>query len=429
MTKDCMKRFLVIISIVYFLFVPKIIFADDTAITNGLEYLKSKQDDSGKITGGFSAPSQWSAIAFSANGVDVSIVKKSTNSLKDFLQLDIPSNNTATDWETRILANVAINENPFSINGTNYVAHLESFYNSGQIGDTCSLNDDIFGLLALIAGNSTSTQIKQDTLNFLIAQQDSDGGFGFSAPGCDWYSTSADMTGAGIQALISARDNEVTSLELDGTIEKAKQYLLKNQNSDGGFGYFGSSDTDTTGWVLMGLNALEMQSTEQAVKARNYLLSQQSNSDGGFMAFDYGTNTFLSNATTTAQTLIALSGQYWLLHVYDPSKASLPVSTTNVIMTPTPTPTSGLRSIDQETIITKTITVTTTPSPKKYVELQEQSSVSKEILGDESIIKSFPKSKDKITIQKIAHTRNYAFLSIAFGSFLAAVSFLFFKPG
>jgi len=425
-----MKLLLAIITTVCFLFVTTFAFADDQAITKGLEYLKSKQDDSGKITSGFSAPSQWSTMAFIAHGIDITTVKKSTYSLYDFLRTDIPTNNAATDYETRILAIVAADGDPTNFNGTNYLAQLEGFYTNGQIGDTCSLNDDIFGLLALLAsGNAANTEIKQDVLHFLIAKQDADGGFGFSAPGCDWYSTSADMTAAGVQALIKAKENTITDEGLDDAITKAKNYLLTNQNADGGFGYFGSSDTDTTGWVLIGLNALGVKDQEQATKAKTYLLSQQSGTDGGFMTFDWGSNTLVSNATTTAHALIALSGKTWVEHIYVPTVASSAATVTppaaTPTMTPTPTPQSGLISVEQQTIVYQTITVTTTPSPKKIASTSktvDQTTDNKPaVLGIETDRNDSPKERT-ITVLSAA-AKNPAFLATAIGSLLIALYF------
>lgn len=345
-----MKKFqtIVIFFVIFLvgLFVTQAVRAD-TVIDNGINYLKSKQDPSGRITTGFSAPSQWSAIAFTANGFDVSTIKNGTLSLKDFLLTDLPSEpSAATDWETRILAIVAIGENPTNFGGTNYVQKLEGFYKDNQIGDTCSLNDDIFGLLALIASGSTSnSQIKQDTLNFLISKQDpTDGGFGFSAPGCAWYSTSADITAAAAHALQAAKDNGISNAGLDEAITKARNYLLTNQNGDGGFGYYGASDTDTTGWVIIAFNALGMKDSEQAVKAHTWLISQQSPTDGGFMAFDYSLNTSVSNASTTAQALIGLTGKTWILKVFTLSTTITPTQTPIATIPPTsssPTPTSS----------------------------------------------------------------------------------------
>lgn len=340
----------------------------DSVIDNGLNYLKSQQDSTGRITNGFSAPSQWSAIAFAANGIEISTIKNSSISLQDFLTSNIPSEpSAATDWETRILAIVATNGDPTNYGGTNYVTHLESFYNNNQIGDECSLNDDIFGLLAEIASGSTSTtQIKQDVLSFLILKQDpTDGGFGYSAPGCAWYSTSTDMTGAAIQSLVAARDNGLTNPNLDSAIDRAKNYLLVNQNGDGGYGYYGSSDTDTTGWVLMAFNVLDMNDATVSANTKNWLISQQSKDDGGFLAFDYGLNKSASNSTTTAQAIIALSGKSWILKIFDPTTGlgnPTPTSIPTVMPTNTPTPTPTSTPTPTATPV-PTSTPTSTPTP------------------------------------------------------------------
>ena len=397
----------------------------DTVIDNGINFLKSKQDATGRITTGFSAPSQWAAIAFKANGIDITTIKNPTNSLKDFLMSDVPSEpSSATDWETRILAIVAIGGNPTNFGGTNYVSHLETFYNSNQIGDTCSLNDDIFGVLALVASGSLSTtQVKQDTLNFLISKQDpTDGGFGFSAPGCAWYSTSADMTAAATQALQAAKDNGLTNPGLDEAINKAKTYLMSNQDSDGGYGYYGASDADTTGWVLMAFNALGMKDSTQAISAKNWLTSQQSATDGGFLAFDYGSNTFVSNSSTTAQAITALSGKYWILKIFNPT------DTSNSTASPTSTPslivssTSSNSSSSLTTAPNLTITPTAFPTPKATNKVSSgaiSDSISKEptstpkpeILG-KSTQKTTPNPDEK---QVLIKNLTSGFLPLLFG--------------
>jgi len=385
-----MRKILVVVSFVlsivtcYMLLVPSV-YAD-AVIDNGVSFLKSKQDDAGRITTGFSAPSQWSAIAFAANGVDISTVKKVDKSLLDFLLTDIPVNDSATEYETRILAIVATGFNPSDFGGTNYVSKLENLHNNEQIGDTCSINDDVFGLLALVASGPLSNgQIKQDALDFLIAKQDpNDGGFGFSAPGCDWYSTSADMTSAALQALVEAKNSGMGSGGLDAAIDRATTYLTSNQIPDGGFGYFGSSDPDTTGWVLQAFNVLGIKDAEIALKAKNYLISQQSGTDGGIMAFDWGTSTFVSNATTTAQAIIALSGKSWILKVYEPANNSN--QTTNPPLTPTtssqstnsPTPTSTNSNNTQSTP-TPTLTPTSTPRSTQVLGAKSQDNLGEEI--------------------------------------------------
>ncbi len=377
---------------------PQIIFAD-SAVDTGLAFLKTHQDATGKIIGGFSAPSQWSAIAFLANGKEITAVKNPTVSLKDFLRTDVPTNDAATEWETRILALVAASENPTDVAGINAVEKLEGFATAGQLGDTCALNDDIFGLLALIAsGNKANQQIKQDVLSFIITNQDSDGGFSWSAPGCAWYGTSPDMTAAGLQALEAAKENGLTHIGVDGALTKATDYLLTHQNSDGGFGSFGS-DADTTGWVLMAFNSRGMADTVAAQKARTWLLSTQQ-ADGGFLSFS-GTDT-----TTTAQALIALSGKWWILHTYTDTveESSNQMVTPTVTLTPTPTVTMTVTPTPKPELISLVqIVVTVTPGPTAAIQKNANTFVSaRTVLGAETKAqKTSTSSKTKPTIKKI----------------------------
>ncbi|MBI5451908.1 terpene cyclase/mutase family protein [Candidatus Gottesmanbacteria bacterium] len=385
----------------------------DTATDNALNFLRAKQDAQGRINTGFSAPSQWSAIAFAVNNMDVATIKPADKSLLDFLLSDVPTNNAATDWENRILAIVAIGQDPTNFGGKNYVVNLETFYNNGQIGDTCSLNDDMFGLMALIAsGNISTTKIKQDTLNFLISKQDATGGFGFSASGCAWYATSSDMTGAAIQAMVLAKNNGLTNIDLDSAIDKAKSYLIKNQYADGGFGY-GSSDPDSTSWVMQAFNVLGMKDSSQAVSARTYLLLQQSTTDGGIMAFDYGTSKFVSNATTTSQAVIALSGKSWVTKIFDPSQVvtitPTPTTTVTPALTVTPTPTPNPSSSNNLSTPTPTVTPkptilpTNVPSTLSYETnptTTEQPTLTAEVLG----------TQDKAPEQKIEYKGYNKFL-------------------
>jgi hypothetical protein len=394
--------FLIIILIAIYFYAPKI--SANSAIDSGLNYLKSKQDPTGKINTGFSAPSQWASIAFSINGIDVSTVKNPEKSLKDFLLSNAPSDqSSSTDWENRILSIVAIGEDPINFGGVNYVQKLESFYNNNQIGDVCSLNDDIFGLLALIAAKDKSTtQIKQDVLNFLIQKQDSqDGGFGFSAPGCDWYSTSSDITGAAIQALQAAKKNNLNTSELDNAIAKAKDYLLTNQNSDGGFGYYGSSDPDTTGWVIMAFNVLELKDTSEMTRAKNWLLTLQSQTDGGFQAFDWGENALLSNATTTAQSIIALSGFSWIYHPVETTIT--PTPSISESQDPTPTPSTSSGQAPTPTVVQNTPTPTPTNSCQDSKPESAPTITSAEISNSNEVILNWTKANGSVTYYSVAY--------------------------
>ncbi len=340
----------------------------DAVIDNGINYLKQKQVPSGQIDGGgFSDASPWSAIAFEIRDIHIEDVKNSSVSLKDFFVNNVPGD--AYTLATRILVIVAAGDDPTNFGGNNYVQKLESFHHDSQIDNICILNDDLFGLLALIsAGNSSDQNIKQDTLNFIIDHQAIDGGFSYSAPSttCPDWGTDPDTTSAAIQVLQAAKTNGLTNPKLDDSISMAKEYLLDDQDAGGGFLAFGSPSSDTTGWALMALNVLGMQDSEQAAKARTWLASQQSQPEGGFLS--YGT----LNSTTTAHALIALSGSGWF---YRPS---IPVPTISVVSpTPTPTPTTSSSSSNSSTP-TPTPTNTTTPT------LQVKNKTTSDLVSDSS---------------------------------------------
>lgn len=115
--------------------------ASDGIITSGLSYLRSQQDvGSGKING-FGGESDWAAIAFSANNIGVNGVKNGDVSLQDYLLADMPApDSAATVWERKILAIVAIGEDPSNFGGVNFVENVENLHSETQIGDPNLVN-------------------------------------------------------------------------------------------------------------------------------------------------------------------------------------------------------------------------------------------------------------------------------------------------
>jgi prenyltransferase beta subunit len=355
---------------------PAKIFADMN-IDNAVNYLKAKQDTTGQITGGSTGDaSSWAAIAFSANGIDIVTVKSENNSLNDYLLHNHPTNSSAaTEWEKWILAITASGQNPYSFGGVNYVTTLESstYYNSKQIGDTSSVTDDWFGVLALISsGVDKADPVLTNSLSFILSHQNSDGGFGYSTTA----GSDGNDTAAAIQALVAAKNYGVANTNLDSAIINAKIYLLSTQDKSGGFLYDTSTyttapDSDSTTWAIMALNVLGMQSSSQANSAKTWLLSQQAN-DGGFQACQYNPPdyacTLVSNSTTTSHALIGLAGKNWIIKIFDastitpaPTTSITPTTTPSPIVTgtsiPTPTPTASSQSSSSSP------TATPTPTP------------------------------------------------------------------
>lgn len=340
----------------------------DAVTDNALNYLKSKQGATGQITAGsFSDASPWAGIAFGAYGITLDSVKNPTVSLADYLATNQPATTSAAfEWEKSILAIVAGGFNPYDFGGIDYVTTLKSapYYNANQIGDTSGVNDDWFGVMALVAGKvDVSDPALNDAVAFIIANQNSDGGWGY-APGVD---SDSNDTAAAIQGLVAAKDYGVSSANLDGAITQAKVYLLSLQDVSGGFLYdtmpwTTDPDSNSTSWALMALNVLGMKDSSEGTAARSWLISQQSAVDGGFTALDWGTFTFVSNSSITADSLVALSGKGWVVKIFDPAAVATLSATPTVTPSPTvtPTPTSSNNS--------PTSTPTPTPTSQPVAE-------------------------------------------------------------
>ena len=326
-------------------------FANTTAISSALTYLQNQQASTGQING-WGGESDWAAIAFSKNGLSPSVVKSGDTSLYDFLLSDLPaSDSAATVWERKIIAIVSLNHDPADFGGHDYLSSLELFALNGQLGDETLLNDDIFGLLALLSTSSANNELIESVLDFLITHQDPSGGFSWTTNICDWCSPDSNDTAAAIQALHLAKTSGYTHPQLEDSLSLAQAYLLESQTESGGFAYDPNTTTPdgaSTSWALMALNILGLSDSPQALHARDWLLSQQQ-ADGGFpWSAEYG-----SDPTTTSHALVALNSAWWTKQTPNPSLT--PTSTPT--QTPTPTPTTP------EPTTTSTPTPTSSPTP------------------------------------------------------------------
>lgn len=263
------------------------------ANTDAISYLQSNNQ------------SAWSTIALIASGesVDVSYLRNYSGS-------------SALDYTAPILALTAAGKDPRSYPNENFVEILTSYHTNNQIGDESLLNDDIFSVLALIsAGVSPSDQNILDAKNFIINNQNSDGGWGFSVNG----SSDTNTTAAAIMALRALNLSADNSVLVD-----AKSYLQSAQNDDGGFPYdpqsaWGTdSDASSDAWVISAIYALGEKPhdwTQNNATPVSHLLSLQT--DEGYFKYQSGSDEDGFSVTTTAYALIALSGN------------SLPIATIN----------------------------------------------------------------------------------------------------
>jgi len=220
---------------------------DDTAITDALDYLRQAQAADGNI-GGF-AISAWVVMALVAAGEDPH--DWGDPSIIDYLR-DNWGNldwDKATDVERSILAITAAGEDPTDFGGQDYLTQLKSLYDGEQVGYDDTLNDDFWGILALIAaGESPSSDIIVNTCEFIKYWQNEDGGWNWLA-GDD---SDVDDTGAAIMALIAAGESPDSDAVMMGLM-----FLMDTQNSDGGFPWMwgGASTSASCTWAIGALVA------------------------------------------------------------------------------------------------------------------------------------------------------------------------------
>lgn len=270
--------------------------------TAGVDYLKMQ------------TPSPWTTMALvSANETGLS---------GDHLKANPGSN--AINYTAPIMAIVALGENPRTYPDSDFVAELKGFFDGTQIGDASTLNDDVFGILALISSGEllSSTEIMA-TKSYLISQQNADGGWGFVAGG----SSDTNTTAGAIMALIAAGDSASSS-----TIQNALTYLKSSQNEDGGFPYdpvspYGTaSDASSDAWVISALNAVGInpESWNQGDNTPvTHLKSLQA--DGGYFQYQDGSGEDAFSPVTTSYAVIALNGDFYPIDIYKGSTPKEPV--------------------------------------------------------------------------------------------------------
>lgn len=258
------------------------LFGSDSA---AVSYLKSKPI------------SPWSIMALSAAGESPSL-----EGLKTI------SGTKAIDLEAPILALTAAGKDPRSFGSENLVAKLKIFYDGTQLGEANIINDDIFGLLALIA----SGEIQNDTTvsgikNFILSKQEADGGFSFAVGG----GSDTNTTAAAIMALRAAKVPATNRV-----LQNAVAFLKTAQNNDGGFPYdpkspWGTaSDASSDAWVIMAATSLnEDPATWQknGNSAAMHLLSLRQ--EGGYFLYQQGGAEDSFTPVTTSYALLALSGK------------------------------------------------------------------------------------------------------------------------
>ena len=269
-----------------------------TPAQRAASYLAKAQNSDGGFgnsAGGSSSPvfSGWAALGLGSAGRNPWDVKRpGGRSLARFVLRGAGSLNAIGDIERTALVAKVAGLNPRAFGGRNLIGEIESRRRrNGSISGYVSYT--AFGVMALRAVGASAGS---PTIRWLVKSQNSDGGFGVArSSGSD-----ADMTGAVLQALATVGHG-------GGPVaHRAAAWLRANQNGDGGFGALkgGPSNAQSTAYAIQGL--LAAGSGGSAVsRARSYLVRLQRR-DGSVA---YSSSSTQTPVWVTAQALMALEGK------------------------------------------------------------------------------------------------------------------------
>lgn len=212
------------------------------------------------------------------------------------------SGTLATDYAKVILALAAVGENPATFGSIDYVAQLKTYYQDNQMGSVDLLNDDMWSILALASVGEINSTEAVDAKNFVLANQNIDGGWSYAVGS----SSDTNDTAAAIMALIEAGVSPSNSVITD-----AVAYLQTAQNADGGIGYDSSSDSDSgsDAWVISALYKAGINPTSWDQSGNNPVTHLESlqDTDGGF--WWKGDGSEWDNKAMTSHAVIALAGK------------------------------------------------------------------------------------------------------------------------
>lgn len=290
---------------------------ETNAVLAGSAYIKSTQTAAGVY--GSDSPGQMmdAVLAVRAAGYDPAKDLVGANGPLQFLNATAAKATTPAAAGKAALGARALGQDPKAVNGTNLIAAVTAGYNA----DTGAYaGDDFSQSIAMLGLACTGNPVGVKAADALRATEVEDGGWGFGGV------ADPDTTAIAIQALLASGVPKTDSVVL-----KALDYLKTNQGNDGGWGFDpNESNSSSTAFVVQALLALG-ENPESSAYTKNgatpvsYLLSQQ-NPDGSFKGFDPG---FATN-----QVVPALAGRTYC------NAAETPITRTRPAVTPTATPTA-----------------------------------------------------------------------------------------
>lgn len=182
-----------------------------------------------------------------------------------------------TDYERTVIAMLAAGKDPTNIGGYNLV---QKIYNA----DMSSINEYIYGLIALDSGNFTIPKDakwnRESLVKAILGEKINGGGWAYSGNIID-----PDVTGMALSALAPYKKSADVKDAVDAAITKLSSVQMK----DGGFSSWGSENSCSISAVLIGLcdNGIDPISDIRFIKNGNNiidtLLKYSSGDNSGFV--------------------------------------------------------------------------------------------------------------------------------------------------
>jgi len=256
----------------------------------------------------------WSALGLAAGGQNPRDVERAGHSVIDYIESGLAANTDPGSIERTILVVRAAGLSAESFGGRDLVSALErDIGRNGSVSDQA--NWTAFAVLALrAAGVAPSGK----TLSWLVRQQDSDGGFNYGTRGGQ---SDVDDTGAVLEALAGAGGASHARA-------RAVAYIRAQQDRDGGFpSQPGSgSNSQSTAFAVQGLIAsgvdpasLHHRGSPSPLDYLRGLIA-----DDGHVQYARGTNQ--TPTWVTGEALMALDGKALpLAAVAEPAPVTAPV--------------------------------------------------------------------------------------------------------
>lgn len=293
------------------------------AVDKAVAYLINNQAADGSLTSGIDDSGEWAAIALAAAGKQLDEVTNGGDSLLQYFistkDIDLTPDGAAYHLEQRILALHAGGYSTASFENVDYNDLLLGQYTNGKISTSDTTYDDIFGIMAIVATNSSDlTAYLQSATNNLASYQQGDGGY-CSNVGCPW-GEDIDSTAMAYAALAVARDEGITTVNgttVNTVMDSARQYIFSSE-VDNMFGSYGPNYS-TTSLVALALN-MAGEDTQPMVTA--ILAGQDTN--GGIKYDSDPTDPYGGPSVyNTDFAVLALLGTNWLLN---PTPIARPVT-------------------------------------------------------------------------------------------------------